>query len=169
MENKLTIRKACLNDLDIVVQLFNNAIQNMNDNNIPQWDEMYPNKEILEEDILNQEMIVGVIGDEIVSAAVINEDYDEEYNDARWNYPDASFIVIHRFCVNPTCQNQGIGTKTLRSVEEYVHNQEIQSIRLDAFSLNPKALHMYEKAGYVKTGEANWRKGLFYLYEKKLG
>ena len=26
---------------------------------------------------------------------------------------------------------------------------------------------MYEKLGYKKVGEANWRKGLFYLYEKK--
>jgi predicted GNAT family acetyltransferase len=39
---------------------------------------------------------------------------------------------------------------------------------LDAFSLNPFALRLYEKIGYVRVGEANWRKGLFYLYEKKI-
>ncbi|MDF2801011.1 MAG: sortase-like acyltransferase [Anaerocolumna sp.] len=168
MENKLYIRKACIEDLSVIIELFNSAIKNMNANHIPQWDEVYPNKAVLEEDILNQEMVVGVIGEQVVSAAVLNQDYDEEYNDAKWTYYDASYIIIHRFCVEPNYQNQGIGTRTLRSIEEYVHNKGIESIRLDAFSLNPKALHMYEKAGYVKTGVANWRKGLFYLYEKKL-
>ncbi|MDP4147194.1 MAG: GNAT family N-acetyltransferase, partial [Bacillota bacterium] len=39
---------------------------------------------------------------------------------------------------------------------------------LDVFSLNPFALKMYYKQGYIKVGEVNWRKGKFYLMEKKL-
>ena len=29
-------------------------------------------------------------------------------------------------------------------------------------------MKMYEKLGYVNVGEANWRKGKFYLLEKKI-
>jgi hypothetical protein len=53
-------------------------------------------------------------------------------------------------------------------IEELLRKEGIQSIRLDAFSLNPYALKMYGALGYQKVGETNWRKGLFYLLEKKL-
>ncbi len=49
-----------------------------------------------------------------------------------------------------------------------LRDRGIESVRLDAFSLNPYALRMYEGLGYKKVGEANWRKGLFYLFEKNL-
>jgi ribosomal protein S18 acetylase RimI-like enzyme len=44
----------------------------------------------------------------------------------------------------------------------------IDTIRLDVFTLNPYALKMYEKSGYIKVGFAHWRKGEFYLMEKKV-
>lgn len=53
-------------------------------------------------------------------------------------------------------------------IEDLLKKQRVQSIRLDAFSLNPYALKMYEALGYEKVGEINWRKGTFYLCEKKL-
>lgn len=57
---------------------------------------------------------------------------------------------------------------TLQLIEEYLRNKGIECVRLDAFSKNPSALRMYEKIGYRRSGEIYWRKGLFYLYEKKL-
>ena len=54
----------------------------------------------------------------------------------------------------------------MRLIEEFLKGEGIETIRVDAFSLNPFALKMYEKAGYSKVGEANWWKGLFYLFEK---
>ena len=111
-------------------------------------------------------MFVGKINREIASVFVLNKEYDEEYNNMNWKYKDASFYILHRLCVNPKFQNQGIGTNTMRLIEEFLRDEGIETIRLDSFSLNPFALKMYEKAGYLKVGEANWRKGLFYLFEK---
>jgi ribosomal protein S18 acetylase RimI-like enzyme len=53
-------------------------------------------------------------------------------------------------------------------IEELLREKGVESIRLDAFSLNPVALGMYNRLGYKKVGEVIWRKGLFYLFEKKL-
>ena len=78
------------------------------------------------------------------------------------------FYVIHRLCVNPKFQNQGIGTQTMKHIEKQVLSKGIDVIRLDAFTLNPFALKMYEKLGYTKVGDVNWRKGKFHLMEKKL-
>ncbi|MOA35168.1 hypothetical protein D3C78_1565980 [compost metagenome] len=53
-------------------------------------------------------------------------------------------------------------------IEDLVKQMGLETIRLDAFSQNPYALRMYEKLHYRTVGEVQWRKGLFYLMEKKL-
>lgn len=56
----------------------------------------------------------------------------------------------------------------MRFIESTFLGNGIQAVRLDAFSLNPYALRLYERLGYRKTGEVTFRKGVFYLYEKEL-
>lgn len=164
----MKIRKAELEDLNIIIDIFKNAINTMNDNDIHQWDEIYPTNTILEQDILKKQMYIGIKDNTVVSVLVINNEFDEQYKNGNWKYDNESFAVVHRLCVNPVCQNQKIGNNTIILIEELLRKEGIQSIRLDAFSLNPYALKMYETLGYQKVGEANFRKGLFYLLEKKL-
>ena len=42
------------------------------------------------------------------------------------------------------------------------------SIRIDVFSTNKQATHIYEKFGYRRLGSAFCDRGLFYIYEKLL-
>jgi len=168
MNNEIAVRKANIKDINTVLDMFKNAINVMNANGIFQWDDIYPNKDILNKDIQNNQMFLGEINGEIVSAFVLNQECDEEYENGNWNYKQGSFAVIHRLCVNVKSQNMKIGTKTMNIIEEMLIENSIEAVRLDAFSLNPYALKMYEKLGYVNVGEVKWRKGLFYLFEKKL-
>jgi ribosomal protein S18 acetylase RimI-like enzyme len=175
---------ATVDDLNSIVKIFKAAAENMIKNNIFQWDEIYPSEDILAEDIQKHQMYkitfdgappqTSVPGeaaldfDNIISLFVLNNEYDREYANGIWEYTGDNFMVIHRLCVNTVYQNKGFGTKTMMCIEEYLKNTGIESIRLDAFSKNQAALKLYNKLGYKKTGEANWRKGLFYLFEKKL-
>lgn len=45
---------------------------------------------------------------------------------------------------------------------------EYESVRLDVFSKNPYAIRLYENNSYEKRGNVCWRKGEFYLMEKKI-
>lgn len=164
----MKIRKAELKDLNIIIDIFRNAINAMNYNNINQWDEIYPTNTILEQDILRKQMYVGIKDDTIVSVVVVNNEFDEQYKNGNWQYNNERFAVVHRLCVNQIYQNQKIGRDTMILVEALLQKEGIQSIRLDAFFLNPYALKMYETLGYQKVGKTNWRKGVFFLFEKKL-
>jgi len=164
----LQIRKAEYEDLNIIIEIFKNAIKVMNDNNINQWDDIYPTNEDLEQDVINGQMHVGIKDGEIVSALVINNECEEEYKNGSWRYDNDKFAVVHRLCVNPIYQNEKNGKDTMIKIEEILKKEGTQSIRLDTFSLNPFALKLYQTLGYQKVGEAKWRKGLFYLLEKKL-
>ena len=164
----MEFRLAENNDIDRVFNIYSKAIEEMEKHNINQWDNLYPDKEILQEDIDKKELYICELEGEIACAYVLNSEYDEDYEKGKWHYKDASFNVIHRLCVNPKFQNKGIAGKAIKYIEEVLKNKGIESIRLDVYSLNPFALRLYEKAGYKKTGNAHWRKGEFYLMEKKI-
>lgn len=91
---------------------------------------------------------------------------DEQYIKGAWKYADVPYYVIHRLCVNPAFQNQGIAGWTLKHIEEQLTEWGIHAIRLDAFTENPYAIKLYEKMGYAKVGTVDFRKGRFYLMEK---
>ena len=76
--------------------------------------------------------------------------------------------MIHRLCVNPAFQNDGIGRSTMKWIEDVVSAKGIQAIRLDTFCENPIAIRLYESLGYQKVGYVHWRKGKFVLMEKLL-
>jgi len=164
----MKIKLAEIADLDVINDIYRNATENMIKNNIFQWDEIYPQKSILEDDIIKKQLYKIIIEKNIISTFVLNKEYDKEYLNGKWEYNGNNFMVLHRLCINTKYQNKGFGTKIMLHIEDYLRNKSINSIRLDAFSENPIALRLYYKLGYKKVGEANWRKGLFILFEKIL-
>ncbi len=135
---------------------------------IHQWDSIYPDKEVISQDISKNQMYIGKIENKITVCFVLSEEYDEAYQNGNWKYPDSRFIVLHRICVDPDFQNKGIATETLKYIENLCKSQGYESIRLDCFTLNPYSKKLYDKAAYSITGYADWRKGRFELREKKL-
>ena len=173
----LSYRPASESDLDEVFALVKAAIAVMDRQGIPQWDEVYPARGDLLRDIQAASLFVGETasagdgggrgGKRIAVIYVLNTECYEGYENAAWQCSDG-FRVIHRLCVHPDFQHQGIARQTLSHIEQESAGLGATSLRLDTFSLNPYSLRLYEHAGYRKTGEAQWRKGLFYLMEKVL-
>lgn len=161
-------RLADENDIGAICNLVKAAIRNMERQNIFQWDELYPAKEDFLEDIQKQQLFMGLLGDDIAVVYVVNEECDEEYQNGMWKYPDCEYRIIHRLCVNPIYQNQGIARKTLSHIEGELKKLNVGTVRLDVFSKNPFALSLYQNKGYENVGFADWRKGRFYLMEKLL-
>jgi GNAT superfamily N-acetyltransferase len=160
------ILSVAFDQFEFVVSLYKSAAQKMEAENIFQWDDLYPSEDILKADIAEGQMFAGVLP-EIVSLFTLNQECDAEYADAAWEDGN-EFMVLHRLCVQADRQGEGIGTRTMRAIEEMLKDKGIRSLRLDAFSQNPRALNLYRSLGYKKTGEAQWRKGLFFLFEKLL-
>lgn len=169
----MNYRKAEESDLTEICLLVEAAIAEMEKNGIFQWDEIYPTTEDFLSDIKATSLFVGLEKsekdgkDKIAVIYALNKDCDDEYKKAAWSF-DGDYRVIHRLCVHPDFQRRGIARETLLHIEKQAVSLGAKSLRLDVFSQNPRSLALYEKAGYSKTGEALWRKGLFYLMEKGL-
>ena len=163
---ELLYRKATLDDLEEIYSLVAHAVDVMIDQNILQWDELYPTKEDFRADINKNHLYVGSTSGQIAVVFALNQEYDKEYENGRWEHPNVPFYIVHRLCVNPDFQNQGIARHTLLYIEETLLKKDIHAIRLDAFCNNPFSLKLYDSLHYSRVGYADWRKGRFYLMEK---
>ena len=163
----LTLKTAQPDDFPTVLALYRRAVDSMDACGIFQWDEHYPSKAVLENDISSGEMRLVCDDERIVGAVVLNDRQDEDYARGDWFFEEPA-AVVHRLCIDPECQHHGFGRQAIGLAEAALREHGFQSVRLDAFSQNPYALRLYESLGYRKAGEVHYRKGLFYLYEKSL-
>ena len=163
---EISFRKAEMADLEEVYRLVRDAVAHMEEQNIMQWDELYPTRDDLLTDIEEDQLTVGVTEGNIAVIYVLNQESEAEYVNGNWQRPDEPYFVIHRLCVSPDFQNRGVARQTLLQIEKTLRASGIHAIRLDVFTQNPFALRLYEGLGYVKTGYADWRKGRFLLMEK---
>lgn len=164
----MTYRQAEEKDLDGICTLIEKAIIKMEDMHIYQWDEQYPRREDFACDISKGQCWVGITEDVIAVVYTINSECDEQYQNGAWKYQDCEYRILHRICVHPDYQNQGIAKSTLHMIEKTLNEAGVGALRLDVYSENPFSLALYQKGGYQKTGTADWRKGRFYLMEKRL-
>lgn len=159
---------ADLKNLDNVCLLIRKATENMENQNIHQWDAEYPNREILREDIEKGQLYIGSVNEKTAVIYVLNHEFDEEYKNGQWKFPDKPFCIIHRLCVDPDFQNKGVAKAVIKHVEEYAAAKGFKAIRLDCFTGNPYAIKLYTNSGYNTVGYADWRIGRFFLMEKYL-
>jgi ribosomal protein S18 acetylase RimI-like enzyme len=155
-------------DFPELIALYRAATKRMDEQGIPQWDEIYPGGRVIREDISRGQMEVCRIDGRIAAAFSLEFFREGGYEPAAWRYAEPRFAVLHRLCVHPDFQGRGVAASAMDYLEERVRSLGVRAVRLDAFSQNPAALRLYEGRGYQKAGEIAYRKGLFYLYEKKL-
>ncbi|MDY5219030.1 MAG: GNAT family N-acetyltransferase [Eubacteriales bacterium] len=165
---EMEFRTATIDDLDALVALYGAATQDMLRQGIDQWDEYYPDREILTEDVESGDMTLGLLDGEPACAWVVNREYEPEYVSGAWEHTGGDFCVLHRLCVNPELQGRGLARQAMARMEKNAREQGFDSVRLDVFSQNLHAQRLYERLGYKRTGEVRFRKGIFYLMEKGL-
>lgn len=175
----MELRPLGIADLDVLVALFARVVSSMREEGIDQWDELYPDRDVLERDLRAGEgfalfpVIQGAgnplrAAEEPAAYVALNGEESPEYSGVSWSLADESPLVIHRLCVDPRYRGRGAAKRLLSFAEDFAARGGRRSIRLDAFSLNPAALALYESLGYGRRGEVFFRKGRFVCFEKIL-
>ena len=162
------IQKACIEDKTAIITIIQDAVADMESKGIHQWDEIYPDEEIIYKDLRDEHLYVYMDNDSVKGIVVLNEHQDKEYESICWKYNSGSQLVVHRLCVDPRFQGQGIARQLMAYAEEYGKESQYGSIRLDSFINNDRACNLYERLGYTNAGIVNFRKGKFYCFEKRL-
>ena len=164
----MIIQKANINDHGIIMNIIRDAITDMVARGIDQWDDIYPNAEVIRNDLGAGTLYVCIDESIIKGIIVLNEYQDKEYQSLNWQYTSGKHLIIHRLCIDPKYQGHGIARLMVDFAEQYGRENHYQSIRLDAFIHNKRACKLYEQAGYGIAGTVTFRKGEFYCFEKGL-
>jgi GNAT superfamily N-acetyltransferase len=162
----ISIRLAHLGDLAAVAGILRECVAAMRDAGIEQWDEIYPTDRHLLADIQAASMYVACAASgQVVGTMVLNHYQEPEYAAVPWT-SESQPLVVHRVMVAPRRQGQGIAQALMMFAEQHARATGYESLRLDAFTLNPRALRLYERLGYSARGTVRLRKGMFRCFEK---
>ena len=80
----MIIRKADKTDLENIMKLYRSCVAGMIKNGIDQWDESYPNPEIIIADLQAATYYVAQIKEEIIGGINIDQNQDKTYLDINW-------------------------------------------------------------------------------------
>ncbi|MDR1835446.1 MAG: GNAT family N-acetyltransferase [Fusobacteriaceae bacterium] len=149
-----------------IYEVYRKAIAHLLAQGIDQWDEEYPNLHTIESDIGKGTLTVGKINGVPILAYVLNMEYLDGFEKGDWKGDENSYIVLHRFVVDPQYQNRGLAGIAIDYMVKQLLQRGIHSIRIDTFPPNVGSIRMYERQGFQKVGEITWRKGIYGIMEK---
>ena len=149
-----TFRKARTDEQDQIWMILKGAIKRRREEGSDQWQDGYPNPEVVKNDIdegvgfvlLDQDKVVGYC------AVLINDEPQYTDIEGKW-LSDGDFVVIHRVAISDKHLGQGLAQKMLYYIEDYALENNIHSIKADTNFDNAGMLHIFEKAGYKYCGE----------------
>lgn len=160
----MNIRKTTPADLSVLMPIFEEARGTIARLGINQWQNGYPNREVIEEDIsCGRSYVVEVNGAVCGSFALIDDGeptYDRIYNGAWLTGDDGEYIAIHRVAVAVASRGTGISTAILEYALHAAQKMNRQSIRIDTHEGNVVMRRMLEKHNlrycgviYLENGE----------------
>ena len=135
-----------------------------------QWGDHYPTSDIITGDLETQTLYRAQNDrNQLQGFIVINPHQPPQWDGLIWKTPEP-VMAVHRLCVHPHWQREGIAGLLMDFSEALVLGQGYASMRLDAYSGNPAALGFYEKRGYRRVGRVQFpqRSRHGYAFEKRL-
>ena len=164
----MIIRKANKEDLENIMKMYKSCVTGMLENGIDQWDDTYPNTEIISEDLNVGTYYVSEMDGAIIGGINIDKNQDDTYLALDWEDKSDSFLVVHRLGVKEEFWNKKIGKDLMLFTEKLVIEKGFKSIRLDTYSGNPKAMEFYRRLGYTELGTIDLKpdKDKYYCFEK---
>jgi ribosomal protein S18 acetylase RimI-like enzyme len=164
----MTIAKASPSDIPEIMSLIHAAVKKMMAGGLYQWNEHYPNIDIITEDIDAGTLFKISQKGRIAAVVVLNKQYSTQYKDLDWRDEGGKFLIVHRLCVHPDYQSKGYSKKLMFFAEDYAKKNRYSSIRLDTYTSNHIALALYESLNYRRAGTVTFESGLFQVFEKVL-
>ncbi|MES2804645.1 MAG: GNAT family N-acetyltransferase [Bacteroidota bacterium] len=162
-------RKAELSEIVPIWEILQQAIQRRKEDGSNQWQDGYPNPEVIQKDIEKREGFVLVAGETIIgySAVLINDEPAYEKIEGNW-LTNGDFVVLHRIAISEKYLGKGLAKMILKYIEEFAVSNNIYSIKADTNFDNIAMMKIFESSGYTYCGEVYFRGSPRKAYEKVL-
>ena len=150
----MRFRRSTYADINDIMKIIGQAQSYLKKMGIDQWQDGYPNTQVIEDDIKKGYSYVLVHKDKIIATVAISFDgeatYDHIYK-GQW-ITDDRYVVIHRLAVGDIYKGQGLSSKIIEYIKDLCLDRGIYSIRVDTHRENLSMQRMLEKNEFEKCG-----------------
>lgn len=145
----MIITKANALDLDSIMEIIDQAKAYLKSQKIDQWQDAYPNKDVLENDITHDSLYV-VKEDNLIIGVFCVGDYEPTYDviyKGEWS-TNRDYVVVHRFAVRNEYKGKGVA----KYIFDYV-KKDHGYIRVDTHPENKSMIKCLYNNGFTYRGE----------------
>ena len=149
------IRRAHIDDTERILSIVRSAQLSLHELGIDQWQDGYPSRDIIEDDINNG--VGWVITDDNnhilgYSAIVLTgEEAYEQIDPSEWHTPN-DYVVVHRLCVDSSLHRRGSATAIMKHAATIARNEGFKGFRIDTHRGNIRMLSLLERLGFSYSG-----------------
>lgn len=150
----MEFRKAVEADICHIMKIINQAKDYFKEQGINQWNDNYPNIEIVKNDINNKNGYVllkdNIIIGTVVAAFDLEKDYEFIYN-GKW-MSNQEYAVIHRLAIDSKYKGLGLSSVIIKNIEKLCLNKGVGSIKVDTHRENLSMQKLLRKNGFKYCG-----------------
>ncbi|WP_066891808.1 GNAT family N-acetyltransferase [Clostridium nigeriense] len=158
-------------DVNRIMDIINEGKISLKNSNVDQWQNGYPNEDVILKDIDNGESFVLEYNNEIIGTTALSfrgeKTYDNIY-EGKW-ISNGKYAVIHRIAVAKVEEIKSVGSEILKEAEKICLLKNIKNIKIDTHEDN-KAMqglllkNKYEHCGVIYLEDGSKR----IAFEKEL-
>ncbi len=143
--DKLTLRLANNSDLPQITSFYKDVVDNLNQNNIPIWNDIYP--ACTYQDDINNQVLYLLLNDQEILAIFAVDKLNTEEGSVQWLEPSAKALYLYRISVKVDYLNQGIGKLALDQAMKVAKEKGAEYLRLLVGDINVPAIKFYLRWG----------------------
>jgi GNAT superfamily N-acetyltransferase len=150
----MNLRLANNSDVEIIWVILQDAIAQRKKDGSDQWQNGYPNKQTVVNDIANGYGYVLEENNIIMAYAAIIFGIEPTYQEIKGNWlSDDPYVVVHRVATSEMHKGKGIATKLFLLLEGLALSKNTFSIKVDTNFDNRQMLTILDKLNYTYCGE----------------
>lgn len=162
-------KKANTSDIPEIWAILQNAIIRRKNDGSNQWQDGYPNPEVIKKDIEKGYGYILTDGETIIgySAILINDEPEYLKIEGNW-LTNADFVVFHRVAIAEKYLGKNLSQKIIEFIEDFARKNNIKSLKADTNHDNFAMMKIFEKSGFTLCGIVHFRGSPRRAYEKVL-
>ena len=153
----MDVRNCVRDDLPALMEIFDEARGTIAALGINQWQNGYPNADVISEDIDRRCSYCVTLDSKICGTFALIDNGEPTYDkifDGHWKSGEDSqnYIAIHRVAVAVSSRGRGVSTKIIEYATDYARRLSRDSLRIDTHRGNVVMRRMLEKHGFEYCG-----------------
>lgn len=150
----MEFRKSVKSDINKIMEIIRQAQEYFKSQGINQWQNNYPNTEVINNDIDKGESYVLLKDDNIVATTVVSFNKEKTYEvitEGQW-LTNGKYGVIHRIAVEKNYKGLGISHEIIKYAEKLCVNNGVHSLKVDTHEENIPMQNLLKKNNFKYCG-----------------